>query len=188
MTDLIVFALGAITMGVIILTLGLALISKSLEPMEYNSRYDFGHSTEDYYNNPLYKLQSKWFYYRPKGSIIVSKAQWDQIEKSIALKIEDAKRMGKILGRKSMLVEIQDEVQERKAKIFPTSPYAVLGVDSTTDKADIRLKYQHMLKIYDPKNFVDLDKAFIELAEIRQKQFNQAWRKITVGVGGKGKT
>ena len=175
--DLLVIAALSIVINIIIVTMGLSFLSQNLKSLEFNMNY--GHqSAGTYYENPLYKLNSKYWHYRPKGSVIVSKKQWADIEKNIGIEITTAKNLGKKLGYKMAMVDVLDKIKEEQAKVTPTSPYAVLNIDSSTPLDDIGLRYQHLMRIYDPRNFVDLDKTFIELAEIRCAHIKKAWSQI----------
>lgn len=179
--DLIMIAFLSIVVGIILVSVGLSFISASMESLDFTDSY--GTTTPyDYYRNPLHYLDSKYFHYRPKGSVIVSKAQWAEIEKNIGVQIIKAKDAGQKIGYKRAIVEIQDKVKEEKTKTFPSSPYAVLDVTSTTPMAEVEEKYKHLLQIYNPNVFVTLDKAFIELAEIRTAQIVRAWDQISLGV------
>lgn len=183
MTHLLLIGSLAMLMGLIMLSLGLSLVSQGLNPFNFNEAFR-GYNATEYYKNPLYHLNSKYWHYRPRGSVIVSKKQWEDIEKSIAIKIDEGRDAGKKIGYKRALVEIQDLVKEEEAKVNPSSPYEVLNVKSTASIEEIKERYTHLLKIYDTRNFVDLDKAFIQLAAIRIDQIKKAWKQITYGLKG----
>lgn len=173
--DLLVLAALSISIGIILLAMGLSFLSQSLDVMDYNNNnYWSAPNSADYYQNPLYGINSKYFHYRPKGWVIVSKKQWKDIEKNIGIKIASAENV----GYKQALSEIQAMIEEESDKAFPTSPYAVLDAEAVTPKAQIRDKYLALMDKYDPAKFGSLDKAFVQLAEIRQKQVIEAWQKI----------
>jgi len=179
--DLLVMAALSVTMGIILISFGLSFIDFGLGSLDIPYSYKTG--TNDYYQNPLCRLNSKYFHYRPKGAVVVSKKQWSEIERGMGFKLNEAKRAGKSIGYRAALVEIQDKVKEEKAKTSPSSPYLVLGVESAAPLAEIEKRYKHLLEIYSPKGFVSLDKAFVELAEIRTAQIVRAWNQINLGVG-----
>ncbi len=183
--DLITLVVLFIVPVLLIVTMALALISEALDPLKYSNHYaQWGaKSTGDYYKNPLCKINSKYFYYRPKGWVIVSKNQWEDIEKNIGIKINEAKQVGKETGHKTAIAEIQAMVREERAKITPSSPYELLGVEPTTPMDEIEEKYKYLLQIYSPSIFVGLDEAFTELANIRTEQIKKAWRQVNCGVG-----
>lgn len=183
MPEILLIGTLAIMMGFIMLGIGLSLISQGISPFNFNETYR-GYSASEYYKNPLYTLNSKYWHYRPKGSVIVSKKQWADIEKSMGIKLDEYREAGKAIGFRRALVEIQDMVKEEEAKINPTSPYAILDVKSTATVEEMTDRYHHLLKIYDTRNFVDLDKAFIQLAAIRTDQIKKAWKQVTFGLNG----
>jgi peptide deformylase len=160
---------------------GLSFLSQSLKSLEYNNQYG-NNTARDYYRNPLFRLNSKYWHYRPKGAVVITKHQWQEIEKNIGIKIDEAKRKGVKLGRKSLYIDIQDAVKEKQAVLRPTSPYAILNVKANAPMAEIEARYKWMMEAYNPNNFVDLDKAFIQLAEIRCEQIEKAWKQINYGI------
>jgi len=181
--DLLILGAMSIVVGIIIVCMGLSFLSQSLDSLSYNtSNNRWGVNAIDYYANPLYRLQSKWFYYRPKGAVILSQKEWEDIEGNIGVKISDAKDSGKILGYNAAIIEIQDKVREEQTRIVPASPYDVLNVASTMPINDIENNYKDLLSKYDPKYFTNLDKAFVELAEIRTDQIEKAWKQIKLGM------
>jgi len=181
MAELLTITILAIIMGIILIGIGLSFISQSLNPLEFNESWQ-GHSSKDYYKNPLYTLNSKYWHYRPMGSVVVSKQQWEEIEKNVGIKINQSEEKGKDIGYNKAIVEIQNLVEQEEAKTFPNSPYAILNIESTATVEEVNKKYKHLLKVYDSRNFVDLDKAFIQLAEIRTAQIKKAWKKISFGL------
>ncbi len=186
--DLLFLTGISIFFGIILISMGLAFLDQSLSSLNYNNDYGAwnGLSSADYYNNPLAKINSKWFHYRPKGSVILSKKQWADIEANIEIKIKKAKEAGKILGRKAVIIEIQDRVKEEQTKIVPSNPYEILGVKAKTSalpsKLEMENNYKHLRTVYNPENFTHLDKSFVELAEIRIEQITEAWRKVKMGI------
>ncbi|KPK10631.1 MAG: hypothetical protein AMJ56_07625 [Anaerolineae bacterium SG8_19] len=184
MIDVFVIGIFAIIIGLILVAIGASFVSQGMDSLRYNENWG-KYRSFSYYNNPLCKMNSKYFYFRPKGWVILSKKQWEDIEKSIGANIQKAKDNGKILGKALMLKQIQDQVSAEKERVFPSSPYKILGMDSTASLTEIQQKYNALMAMYDPKNFVDLDRAFIELAEVRQDQIRKAWNKIQAGIGEK---
>jgi hypothetical protein len=179
--DLLMLAGLSIVMGVILVAMGLSFLSQNLKSLEYGE--DWGnYNTGQYYKNPLFRLNSKYWHYRPKGSVIVSEKQWKDIERNIGIKITLAETKAKILGRSTAIIEIKDLVKEEQAKLVPTSPYAVLGMEAASSMAEIEDKYLALLDTYNPKNFVDLDPTFVKLAELRVVQIKKAWNSINLGV------
>ena len=180
--DLLIIAALSIVLGLILTAMGLSFLSQNLKSLEYNSQHWSDRNAKDYYQNPFFRLNSKYWHYRPKGAVVLTKHQWADIEKNIGIKITEAKKHGLKLGRKAFYVEMQDMIKEKRAAITPSSPYLVLGVESTTPMEEIEAKYKAMLQLYNPNNFVDLDKAFIQLAEIRTEQLRKAWKQVNYGV------
>jgi len=185
--DLLILAASAIVLGIILTAMGLSFISESLNALEYNNRYtEWGVlHTSDYYNNPLCRINSKWFYYRPKGWVLVSKGRWADIEKNIGIKINESIQVGRKIGYRDAVEDIQDMVGEEQARIAPSSPYMVLNVEATTPLEEIEVQYLKLLKLYDPASskFEGLDSTFEELATIRCQQILKAWKQINLGVG-----
>lgn len=180
--DLLIMAGLSLVSGIVLLCMGLSFISQNLNAADYGAGYL---DTSNYYKNPLYTLNSKYWHYRPRGSVVVSKQEWEKIEKNIGIKISEAKTAGSILGYKGALIDIRDKVAEEKAKTSPSSPYLVLGVDPTTPLDEIEKRYNKLMDLYALKNFVDLDMTFTELATIRNTQILRAWNKIKFGIGRK---
>lgn len=181
--DLLVIAALSIVLGLILTAMGLSFLSQNLESLKYNNAHWGDPNARDYYQNPFFRLNSKYWHYRPKGAVVLTKHKWAEIEKNIGIKLTQAKNEGKKVGYKACLVEFTDKIKEEKARVTPSSPYAVLGVNSTDPQESIKERYHFLIKIYDPKNFVDLDEAFIKLAQIRCKQIKKAWQQINYGVG-----
>jgi len=189
MIDLLFLTGLSVFLGIILVCIGLSSINQSLESLEYNNpSYQWSNmSTSEYYKNPLHRIDSKYFHYRPKGSVIVSQKEWEIIERNIAAKIARAKKHGQILGYNAAIIEVKDKVEEEKAKITPRSPYMVLNVEATTPLEEIKVQYLKLMAQYDPVNFENLDSTFVELAGIRCQQILKAWSQINasirVGVG-----
>lgn len=180
--DLLIISALAITFGLILLVLGLSLINQSLEPMGYNSNYG-ERSSVDYYKNPLWRHESKYFHYRPVGTIILSRSKWAQIEKNIGERLTERFNIGKETGRKKMIAEIQDKIDAKRDKITFSNPYMVLGFPADTPRREMDSRYKVLLHNYDPSGFKHLDESFMELAEIRIAQIERAWKKIKYDVG-----
>lgn len=183
--ELLLIVAFSLPMIIILVVMGVSYIEQGLKPLKFNGSTSQTHY--DYYQNPLYKINSKYFHYRPKGSVIVSKNQWKKIEKNIGLRIADAIIRGKKLGRKETIAEIQDVVDKEKSEITPSSPYLLLGVKSTEPLVKIEKRWQELMDRYDLVNFKHLDPAFLELARIRRQEFVKAWNKIRCGVGESNK-
>jgi hypothetical protein len=183
--DLLIIAMLSLVMGVVLLCMGLSFLDQSLQPFKYtNDAWQGNKTANDYYSNPLWGHDSKWFHYRPKGSVIVSKKQWGKIEKDIGLKIIEEYKLGVKKGRAGLLVEIVDELKEQKATTR-LSPYVTLGTDPATPLVEIEEKYKLLLEMYDPSSFRDLHKSFTELAEIRIAEIKRAWQLVNTGIGAK---
>ena len=178
--SLLLIAGLALVMGMILLCMGLSFIDFGLSSLAIGDSYNA--DSYNYYQNPLNRLGSKYFYYRPKGAVVVSKKQWAAIEKNIGVKIGEAKEVGRTIGYKEAIIDIRFKVKEEKAKAFPSSPYAVLDVESKMPLNEIEEKFVYLYGIYDPKNFISLDPAFTELAEIRRAQVKRAWNQINLGI------
>ena len=156
------------------------LLSQSYRAIDY-----LGDSLniDSYNKNPLIKLGSKYFHWRPKGAVVLSKSKWEEIEKGIGVKISEAREKGIELGRSAMVEEIQNQLNQRKDQTeFPTNPYIVLGISSNADDASVEKAYVMAKALYDPKLFQRWDSAFIQLAKIRQDQIEKAYTKIMAGV------
>jgi hypothetical protein len=179
--DLLFIAGLSLVIGIVLLCMGLSFIGAGLGSLDFTDSYG-SMTPNDYYQNPLHTLNSKYFHYRPKGSVIVSKKQWSEIERNMGIRLLEAKTAGKTIGYKQAIVEIQDKVTEEKAKTFPSSPYAVLDLEASAPLAALEERYKYLLSVYDPRNFSTLDKAFVELAEIRTQQVKRAWAQINLGI------
>lgn len=169
-----------ILMVVFLVVIGLSLTSASLNYEEGEDYYGYGQ--QNYYSNPLFKYNSKYFHYRPKGSVILTKSKWAEIEKNIGIEIGQAREYGRKAGYRQALGDLKDSVALQKK--FPT-PYAVLHASSGMSSAEIGQKYKDLKKIYDPNNFKHLDSAFMELAEIRCHELDNAWKKVTLALPGR---
>lgn len=136
----------------------------------------------DYYcsrpTNPLKELNSKYFHYRPQGSVLLTEAQWSQIQGAIHNHISEVRRSSIATGRRLMLKEIKAKLQEEKSAFEPSNPYEVLGLSENCSEKELSERYYYLLELYDPRNFVDLDSSFIELAKIRREQLKSAFNKI----------
>jgi len=179
--ELLVIAALSIFMGIILIMMGMSYLGQSLESLKFNGSTN--QSPYNYYENPLNRINSKYFHYRPKGTVIVSRGQWEEIEKNIGLRISDAIGRGKKIGRRETIAEIQDVVDKEREEIVPSSPYLLLGVKSTDSIDSIKKRWQHLMLAYAADNFEHLDPAFSELARIRRKELTRAWNKIQCGVG-----
>lgn len=179
--DLLLIAGLSIVMGIILVAMGLSFLSQSLKFDAYTDKWGTN-TTDNYYQNPFFKLNSKYWHYRPKGSVVISKKKWGEIERNIGIEITLAEEKARKLGRAAAIIEIQDMVREEQARIVPASPYAVLDVEAGDALLAIEEHYHKLIAMYDPTNFKGLDEAFIELAEIRIEQFNKAWKSISFGV------
>lgn len=176
--DLLFIASLSIVMGIVLVAMGLSYIEQSLKPLEYNGDYFSTGGSEDYYQNPLYRLKSKYFYYRPAGWVILSKGKWKEIEKNIGIKIAKAEVNGENTGYKKAITDIKDRAVTEQYKMRAASPYALLGVSANTPKDKIKAKYLILMDKYKPEKFEELDEAFVELAKIRQTEIKIAWHKI----------
>jgi hypothetical protein len=181
--DLLLMTGLSISMGIILLAMGLSLVSQSLDVESYTDNYWHTTSEGAYYKNPLWHYESKYFHYRPKGTIILNKAKWARIEKNIGAKLLESLDAGKRAGRKETILEIQDRVDMRRDEIVPASPYLMLGVTAATPLDDIEKKYNESMKAHNPVYFKHLDVEFTKLAEIRRDQLTKAWKKIKYGLG-----
>jgi len=180
--DLLTIVFISVIIGVILVCMGMSLISQSLEPTGYTNQYGH-HTSMEYYNNPLWRYQSKYFHYRPEGTIILSRAKWKQIEKNVGLKLLESLDAGKKIGRAEMVEEIQDSIDERRAEITITNPYMLIGVTAKATPDEIELAYQELMQRYHNDHFEGLDDAFMELARIKRDQITKAYKKLTYGLG-----
>lgn len=183
--DLIVIAAVGICMGVILVAMGLSFIDFGLGSLDIVDSYD-NNAARKYYQNPLHTFNSKYFHYQPKGSVIVTKKQWSEIEKNIGVQIHKSQKAGWVIGYKEAIVDIRLKVREEKERVSPSSPYATLDVESTAPIKKIEKKYKHLLHVYKSVNFAHLDKAFVSLAELRTEQIEKAWRAVNTDIGNKG--
>ena len=181
--DLLIIAFLAIVTGIILTAMGLSFLNQSLKPLDYIGDQGWGLDSADYYQNPLYRFKSKYFHYRPAGWVVLSEEQWENIEENVGATINKAMGVGEKIGYRKAITEIQNKVDEERRNATPASPYAVLDVESATPKVQVMDKYQTLMIKYSPKNFADLDEAFVELAKIRQEQFTKAWKKLSHGTG-----
>lgn len=166
--------------GLVLLVMGLSFLSQSLRSIDY-----LGNSLniESYNKNPLIKLGSKYFHWRPKGAVVLSKSKWAEIEKGINAKIAEAKLAGIELGRSQMMQDIHASLNQRKDETkFPTNPYIILGISSNADDALIDKAYNEAKALYDSTQFQRWDSTFVQLAKIRQEQIDKAYDKIVAGV------
>ena len=126
--------------------------------------------------------------YVPKTSMVITKAEWARVEKNIAIEITKANSAGIRLGRNQIIGAVEDGIREKKGG--RRTAYAVLGI-KVGDEAKLEEKVAHLLLMYDPKNFEYLDNEFIELAELRTKEINDASSTILkfrmAAVGGRPK-
>jgi hypothetical protein len=166
-------------MVLILVVIGLSLTSASLNYYDEGEDY-YGHNNKNYYRNPLFKYNSKYFFYRPKGSVILTKNKWAEIEKNIGVKLGEAKEYGRKAGYRQAIRDIQDSLAEKKGN---PSPYKVFSADSNTPLSEIERRYITFRGMYKPDNFKHLDPSFVELAEIRCRELDNAWRKISYGIG-----
>lgn len=153
---------------VIILVMGISYIAQSLE-MSYYTDTD---RSSNYYKNPLNLHNSKYFHYRPKGTVILSQSEWRIIEKNIGVEISKAKTVGKRLGYKDALQDFQQVIDGKREK-SAFNPLKFAGITDSTPQDEATRKLEYLAKMFDPKNFVDLDRAFVELAELRSKQIKR---------------
>jgi hypothetical protein len=182
--DLIVIAAVGMCIGVLLVAMGLSFIDFGLGSLGIADSYTT--TAREYYQNPLHTFNSKYFHYQPKGSVIVTKKQWADIEKNIGIQIHKSQKAGWIIGYKEAIVDVRLKVREEKDKVSPSSPYATLGVESTAPIKEIEDRYKHLLHVYKSVNFSHLDRAFVSLAELRTEQLEKAWRTVNTGIGNKG--
>jgi hypothetical protein len=128
------------------------------------------------------KLAGKCYSWRPKGSVVLTKEKWAQIENSIAAELETARKAGVTAGRKLMLAELENKITEKSSI---KNPYVILGLKyQTINKLEERVS--SLKSIYDPENFKHLDSDFTLLAEIRIKEIEEAGRKLRNQMESKG--
>jgi len=165
--------------GIVIMCVGLSLLSQSLNALDYNNSFD-----QDAYNqNPLIKLGSKYFHWRPKGSVVITRQKWKVIQNNIAREVENAKQEGIKLGKAQALKEVESHLEEQQEKSgFPKNPYKILDVNSTDSDLKIQEAYNKLVALYEEAHFYAYDSAFQELAAIRRRQIRRAFNKIASGV------
>lgn len=164
-----------IIMPVIVVTIGLSLLSQSMNALDYNQTEKRQHN---YLSNPLIKLGSKYYSWRPDGAILITKEKWQKIEKNIYHEIDSARKEGIKLGRDVVLAKIENAICQR-----PKNPYTILKLNM--DEADkVNTRETELLAKYNPRNFDYLnDKEFTRLAEIRVEEVKIAARKLRNGLG-----
>jgi hypothetical protein len=166
--------------GVVIVCMGLSYLSQSLSSLDYNT----GFEEERFYQNPMVKLGSKYFHWRPKGAVVITKSKWATIKENIAREVESAKQDGVLIGHAKALKEVESRLQEKREKTgFPSNPYKILNVSSTDSDDVIEEAYKNLIDLYSDKRFEAYDSSFKELAEIRRDQIRKAFNKIAAGVG-----
>ena len=165
--------------GLIVVCIGLSYLSQSLNALDYCNAID-----QDAYNsNPLVKLGSKYYHWRPKGAVVITKKKWKIIQDNIAREIEDAKSKGIQIGRAEALKELESHLVEKQEKVgFPTNPYKILDVSSTDTDAEIEEAFRKLIDLYSDKRFEPYDAAFKDLASIRRHQIRKAFNKIAAGI------
>ena len=166
--------------GLILIAIGVSFLSQCIDPVDYNNMYD----KDILDQNPLVKLGSKYFHWRPKGAVVLTKSKWAEIENNIAAEIEETKRLARISGYNEAVKVFRAKISEKKEKAsFPTNPYKILCVNSNDSDNIIALSYEKMMLLYSPDRFKDLDESFVELAKLRQDQIRKAYNKLQAGVG-----
>ena len=166
--------------ALVLIAIGLSLLSQSYRALDYS---DYNLSQDSYYKNPLVRLGSLYYHWRPKGAVVVSKKQWETIESNIALKLSMAERDGITKGRARLMQEIRDKIaQRREESDFPKNPYLILGITSNTNDAGVEEAYRKALDLYGSHNFTQYDKSFRDLAALRRKQIKKAYQSIIAEV------
>lgn len=170
---------------IVAVSYGLSVISKL-----FNNSFDYYQypgqvqNTGNPNDNPLAKHKSKWFGYRPKGAVLLTKSMWKTIEANIAAEIIKAKENGIKIGRAQAIKEIEERLAERQEQVgFPTNPYTILGVKPGDPDTKVEAAQKKMLDLYAERNFVIYDPAFEDLAAVRRKQISRAFNKIMAGLG-----
>jgi hypothetical protein len=185
-SDMLLVVVLSISIGIVLLCMGLAFIGESLDSLKYDNVYGYGSKEpNNYYDkNPLWHYSSKYFHYRPKGTVIVSKTDWNRVQIGISAHISKAIDAGKKLGYKEAFEDIKDKVDERKERVSPSNAYMVLGVSAKTCIEDVNRRYDELMALYDKDNFIHLDESFIKLAGIRRRELTKALTKITTALEG----
>lgn len=161
MDTALIWFIGCIVIPLGIVIFGLTVLSQSIG--------DIG-NIQSYKSNPLIKLGSKYYSWRPKNAIVLTKEKWQTIENGMAEEIKKAKKAGVKVGRRLMITEIENKIS---AAAPVKSPYAILGLDyQTLHKLEGRVKY--LKSIYEPSNFEQFGQDFVLLAEAKIKEIENA--------------
>jgi len=165
--------------SIVIIAVGLSCLSQAISPLDFNNAWD----QEAYYKNPLIKIGSKYFHWRPKGSVVLTKSLWKKIETDFSIKLKKARVEGILAGRSAVIKEIEERLQEKQDSVeFPTDPYDVLGLEVNDKTEIVESAYQKLMDLYASENFTNYDTAFEDLASIRRKQIRRAYNLIMAGV------
>ena len=176
--DIFLLAAIAITGSLIMVCMGLSFLSQSLNALDYS---DTPYELNELKQNPLIRFKSKYFHYRPKNSVLLTKDKWAKVEKSIAGQIATAEKTGEFKGYEQAIKDVKEKVDEEKSN-FPTNPYKILEVNADMDEPTVKRALKLKLDLYALDKFTEFDKAFQELAEIRREQFRKAYDEITSGL------
>ena len=113
--DILVVAGLSIIAGIIFVAMGLSFLSQSLQFENFNSKHNvWGLTAIEYYDNPLCRLKSKYFYYRPKGAVVVSKDRWKKIEKGVNVCLAQALEEGIVKGRRGLAEEMREKIRDKR--------------------------------------------------------------------------
>lgn len=175
--DIFMLAAIAISGSLILFCMGLSFLSQSLNALDYSN---LPYAVDNYNQNPLIRLGSKYYHWRPKNSVVVTEKKWAAIERGIARKIANAEEAAETKGYNKAMSDIKEQLDEGSTS-FSKNPYKILDVAADADKATVSKALTLKLDLYALKNFSELDDAFRELAQIRLDQIREAYQKIGEG-------
>lgn len=72
----------------------------------------------------------------------------------------------------------QKTTKDQSQTHHPKDPYAILGVSRQSSPAEIKIAYHEQATKYHPDKVQHLGKEFSELAEVRFKEIQEAYREI----------
>lgn len=177
MSAALVLVFVSMIIMVVLVCMGLSYISASLGGLYYSDN----RKKKMYYSNPLLPMNSIYFHYKPKGSVILTKRMWKEIEMNMAYKIKEAMDKAKEDGYKEALELVERKAKEKSLDDPSTPPESILGVDPHEDEANIRKRYEKLMSLYAESNFNGLHDSFVRLAALHRNRIAKAYTKLTFG-------
>ena len=87
-------------------------------------------------------------------------------------------------GYEEAVVSFKEKVAEKRAALnqeVASDPYKVLGVDKDANEEQILSALATVLDRYSEDKFKDLDKFFVEFAEIKRRRVKEAYKRVKIG-------